>query len=329
MPLDSGSRDRCLALPRSSAASLRWSLGSRALVAIEGFIRTHADAMHPVTRSIIEPAGALSAADAFKGEYRLMQLRRASEAAWDQADAMLFPTAGSIYSIWEVEADPLVLELEPRLLHDCVNLVDLAAVAVPAGFRADGLPFGVTIIGPRSTDGALLDLAGTLHGALVDTLGAMPWRLPRVAAARPGPAQGFMAIAVCGAHMEGLPLNHEIRDRGGYRLRQTSTAACYRLYALRAVRLSAPAWCGQRPAVRRSRSKSGRYARPTWVPSSNPSPHLSASAASNSRTARSCRGFCARPMPSSGRRTSPLGRVARLLQPAARIPTRRVSAPVR
>ena len=66
-------------------------------VAIEGFIRTHADAMHPVTHSIIEPAGALSAADAFKGEYRLMQLRRASEAAWDQVDAMLFPTAGSIF----------------------------------------------------------------------------------------------------------------------------------------------------------------------------------------------------------------------------------------
>lgn len=201
-------------------------------MAIEGFIRAHAGAMHPVTRGIIEPAGALSAADAFKGEYRLMQLRRASEAAWNQADAMLFPTAGTIYSIREVEADPLVLNSNLGYYTNFVNLLDLAAVAIPAGFRADGLPFGVTIIGPRSTDGALLDLAATLHGALVDTLGAMPWRLPRVAAARPGPAPGFMAIAVCGAHMEGLPLNHEIRDRGGYRLRQTSTAACYRLYAL-------------------------------------------------------------------------------------------------
>jgi allophanate hydrolase len=201
-------------------------------VAIEEFIKAHADAMHPVTRSIIEPARALSAADAFKGEYRLMQLRRASEAAWNQADAILCPTAGTIHSIREVEADPLVLNSNLGYYTNFVNLLDLAAVAVPAGFRADGLPFGVTIIGPRSTDRVLLDLAAPLHGALVDTLGAMPWRFPRAAAARPGPAPGFMAIAVCGAHMEGLPLNHEIRDRGGYCLRQTSTAACYRLYAL-------------------------------------------------------------------------------------------------
>jgi allophanate hydrolase len=113
-----------------------------------------------------------------------------------------------------------------------MNLFDLCGVAVPAGFRTDGLPFGITLVGPRGTEHALLSLAGELQPAAVKTLGAL--NVPVPAAVRTGvPLRpGYVAIAVCGAHMHGLPLNHQLRDRGGYLLEATRTAPCYRLVAL-------------------------------------------------------------------------------------------------
>ncbi len=113
-----------------------------------------------------------------------------------------------------------------------MNLFDLAGVAVPAGFRGDGLPFGVTLIGPRSSDRALLALADTVHRSSVTTLGATSAPLSRSSAVAPVLAAGHVALAVCGAHMEGLPLNHQLRDRGGYFIERTRTSPNYRLFAL-------------------------------------------------------------------------------------------------
>jgi allophanate hydrolase len=113
-----------------------------------------------------------------------------------------------------------------------MNLFDLAGVAVPAGFRSDGLPFGVTLIGPPSTDRALLGLADTLHRSSATTLGATSWPLSLSSTETPALAPGYLALAICGAHMQGLPLNHQLRDRGAYFLRRTHTSSNYRLLAL-------------------------------------------------------------------------------------------------
>jgi len=43
---------------------------------------------------------------------------------------------------------------------------------------------------------------------------------------------GEIAIAVVGAHMSGMPLNHELTERGARSLQATRTAVHYRLYAL-------------------------------------------------------------------------------------------------
>jgi allophanate hydrolase len=161
-----------------------------------------------------------------------MELKRRSANAWDEIDVLMTPTAGTIFKVAEVQGDPINLNSRLGYYTNFVNLLDLAAVAVPAGFRADDLPFGITLIGPRATDRALLALAARLHRSAVDTLGAMPWALP---AASPLPvvsSPDIMALAVCGAHMEGLPLNRELGDRGGRLLRKARTAACYRLFAL-------------------------------------------------------------------------------------------------
>lgn len=200
--------------------------------AVGKFLEANPDAGVAVTRQIIVAGKTQSAAAAFQGQYRLMALKRASEQAWSRMDLMLTPTAGTIYSIAAVEADPIRLNANLGYYTNFMNLLDLAGVAVPAGFRRDGLPCGVTLVGPHSSDRGLLAVAGRLHRASVDTLGALglPLRAASAAASRPIP--GYVPIAVCGAHMSGLPLNHQLRERGAYLLQRSRTAACYRLFAL-------------------------------------------------------------------------------------------------
>jgi allophanate hydrolase len=202
--------------------------------ALEQFMQSQSNAMFPITRDIIRGGASPSAAEAFNAHYKLMALKRAAEKIWNAVDVVLMPTAPAIFDIAQVESDPVRLNSALGYYTNFVNLMDLAAVAVPAGFRSDGLPFGVTFIAPRSTDRALLALADRWHRRHAERLGAMPWTLPPPSADA-GPRvlePGFMAIAVCGAHMQGLPLNHQLLERGGYLLKCTRTAPLYRLYAL-------------------------------------------------------------------------------------------------
>lgn len=200
-------------------------------VALERFVRERADAMHPVTRAIIQRGAEPSAAQAFAAQYRLRQLKRRSEAVWEAIDALMVPTAPSIYTIAEVNADPIALNTRLGTYTNFVNLLDLAAVAVPAGFRSDGLPFGVTLIAPCAADRALLHYADRLHRACVNKLGATTFSLPDPKPQGGIPA-GYIGVVVCGAHMSGLPLNHQLTERRSCFVRSTRTAAKYRFYAL-------------------------------------------------------------------------------------------------
>jgi allophanate hydrolase len=199
--------------------------------AIAAFMTEHADALHPVTRSIIEGGRRPSGVDAFNAQYRLQALRRSAERVFEDIDVLLTPTAGTIYRIDEVDANPVELNTNLGYYTNYVNLLDLAAIAVPAGFRADGLPFGVTLLAPRGADDALLALAARLHPLRSTTIGAMevPTPLP---AATTSVRPGFIPVVVCGAHMQGLPLNHQLRDRHAYFVRSTRSAPVYRFYAL-------------------------------------------------------------------------------------------------
>ena len=200
--------------------------------AVGKFIDANSDAVFPVTAQIIAGGTRASAVEAYEAEYKLKTLKRAGEAAWSQVDWIVTPTAGTIYRIAAVEADPIRLNATLSYYTNFMNLFDLAGVAVPAGFRDDGLPFGVTLVGPRSSDRGLLALADTLHRSSVTTLGATNLPLPQTSAEALTLAAGHMALAVCGAHMDGLPLNYQLRDRGGFLTGRTHTAASYRLVAL-------------------------------------------------------------------------------------------------
>jgi len=205
--------------------------------AVGGFLEANPAAGLSVTRQIILAGKRPTAAAAFESEYRLKSLKRAAEQVWSQVDLILTPTAGTIYPIASVEVDPIQLNTNLGYYTNFMNLFDLAGVAVPAGFRQDGMPFGVTLVGPNSSDYGLLALAARLHRACVSNTGALNVPLPSLNAeasayGRAACPRGFVRIAVCGAHMTGLPLNHQLLNRGAYLLQSTRTAAKYRLYAL-------------------------------------------------------------------------------------------------
>jgi allophanate hydrolase len=200
--------------------------------AVGRFMDAHPDALFPVTAQIIAGGKKPLAAEAFEAQYTLRSLKRATDAVWSQVDFILTPTAGTIYTIAAIEADPVRLNATLGYYTNFMNLFDLAGVAVPAGFRSDGLPFGVTLVGPESSDRALLAIADAVHRSSVTTLGATGARLPPSAAKPPALAAGHIALAVCGAHMQGLPLNAQLRDRGAYLLQRTHTSPDYRLIAL-------------------------------------------------------------------------------------------------
>jgi allophanate hydrolase len=195
--------------------------------AVGDFLERQPDSVYPITRQIIAGGRNATAADAFRAQYRLMELRRAAENAWLEMDVLVTPTAGTIYRIDAVEADPLRLNSNLGYYTNFVNLLDLAAVAVPAGFRADGLPFGVTLVGRAGADAQLLVLGDRLHRASGVPLGALA-----VATSLPACSEDRISVAVCGAHLEGLPLNKQLTSRDGMLVSRTRTAPKYKFYAL-------------------------------------------------------------------------------------------------
>jgi allophanate hydrolase len=184
-----------------------------------------------VTRQIIEAGRKPSAADAFNGYYRLKELEAATQAIWQSMDVLITPTAGRQYAIKEMLADPIKLNNALGYYTNYVNLLDLCAIAIPAGMQGDGLAFGTTLIAPSWHDEALCALADVLHRSQDLPLGATQTRLaatPKLA----GTASGLIQVAVCGAHMSGLPLNKELTERAARLVRACRTAAGYRLFAL-------------------------------------------------------------------------------------------------
>jgi allophanate hydrolase len=200
-------------------------------LAIREFIEQHPGALHPVTAQIIGGAKKHSAIDAFAAYYRLKELQRRCAPLWDEIDVLVTPTAGTIYRIAEVEADPLRLNSNLGYYTNFMNLLDLAAIAVPAGFQRDGLPFGITLVAPAFTDEALCALGDSAQRAAVKTMGATGSPFPKEIPSERG-NDHTVRVAVCGAHMSGLPLNHQLLERGARLAQKCRTAPEYRLYAL-------------------------------------------------------------------------------------------------
>lgn len=189
--------------------------------AIREFFDAHADAINPVVREIIAGAKKFSASDTFDAMYKLEALRGEAALVWNKIDCLVTPTAGTVYRIDEMLADPVRLNANLGYYTNFMNLLDCAAIAVPAGFQHDGLPFGITLVAPAHQDVPLLHLAGRLlHGS--NAVSTHNESLPT----------GRVRVAVCGAHLEGLPLNHQLTSRGAHLVARTQSSPDYKLYAL-------------------------------------------------------------------------------------------------
>ena len=203
--------------------------------AIEQFIKVHRESMQAVTAQIIAAGAEMSAVAAFRAQYRLQSLKRQCESTLRNVDVIVTPTAGTIYRIYQVASEPIKLNSNLGYYTNYVNLLDLAALAVPGGFRADGLPFGVTLIGRHGSDRNLLALGARMQRAEYG-VGTLRTLSPEVSI-QPIPnkvsvPKDNVAVVVCGAHMEGLPLNHQLTARGALLSRRARTVPQYRLYEL-------------------------------------------------------------------------------------------------
>jgi len=203
------------------------------LAAVEGFIATNADDFDPTVRGIIQGAVGKTAVEAFNGKYRLEELRRKTEATWAKVDVLLLPTSPTTYTIEEMLADPVRKNSHFGRYTNFVNLLDCAAIAVPAGFDStDHLPGGVTLIAPAFTDDALAPLADALHRLAARGMGRDKAAALPEASKVPAAASTMVPIVVVGAHLSGMPLNKELTGPGGRLVKSCRTAGDYRLYAL-------------------------------------------------------------------------------------------------
>jgi allophanate hydrolase len=189
------------------------------------------DILHPITRAILEAGLRRKSVDAFDAFHRVAEARRAAEELFREYDALMLPTVPMCPTLAEVEADPIGANSRLGTYTNFVNLCDMAAIAVPCGFGSDGLPKGVTVIGPAWSEGRLAAIADRIHREATDQVGATSVMLPP-GAAPDGLAADETALFCIGAHMSGLGLNHQLTALGGRFLHVATTVPIYRLYAL-------------------------------------------------------------------------------------------------
>jgi allophanate hydrolase len=174
-------------------------------------------------REVVGPGLGMRAVDLFNGIYRLAELRRVADTLWETIDLMVLPTTGTTYRVTELVAAPIALNSNLGAYTNFVNLLDMAAIAVPAGARHNATGFGITLIGPAGTDRALMSAAETYLATA--SLAALP----------PLDLEGRMQtvkLAVVGAHLKDMPLHWQLTSREAVFVEATETAPNYRLYAM-------------------------------------------------------------------------------------------------
>lgn len=210
--------------PLLEAARLLYSgpwLAERA-AALKEVLRTP-QIVHPVVRAIIEPGRGLSAVDAFEGAYALKALEQAAARMWANIDVLVLPTTPTIYRISEVLAEPFGLNANLGLYTNFVNLLDMSAIALPAGYRSNATGFGISLIGPAFAEPALVRIAGAYEAACGDLERPAPDLSPR---------EPRIRLAVVGAHLSGMPLHWQLSSRNARLVGAARTSDAYRLFAI-------------------------------------------------------------------------------------------------
>ncbi len=199
---------------------------------IQDLLASNPDAVHPVTREVVEVAKRFDAADTFRSFYKLQEFKRQLLPIINSVDMLCVPTIPTFFTVTDLEKDPIGPNSKLGTYTNFVNLMDLCGIAVPTKRRSDARPGSVTLLAPAGQDEKVAAVAAQLHEMSGATLGATGWALPKRDAGPPQPGTSEIALAVVGAHMSGLPLNHELTRLGGRFLKACKTAASYKLFAL-------------------------------------------------------------------------------------------------
>ncbi|WP_341917372.1 allophanate hydrolase [Polaromonas sp. YR568] len=220
--------------PLAQVAALLYesALVAERYTAIRSFFDAHeAEVVEPV-RSIIAAGRKYSAADLYEVQTELKRLGQQADAMWGSIDVLVVPTAPTHYTIAQMQRDPVVLNRRLGAYTNFVNLLDYAALSVPSAVRADGLPFGITLIGACGSDWQLADLGQRYHHSTGLTQGATGLPLPAMRAIAGLRKPATVRVAVVGAHLSGMPLNTQLTERGAVLAGPAETAPDYRLFAL-------------------------------------------------------------------------------------------------
>lgn len=199
---------------------------------VQPLLETRPEAIEPTVRRVIAGAIGRTATETFKAQYQLRAAQRDTAALWQQVDVLMVPTAPNHPRFAELDADPIGVNARLGRYTNFVNLLGWCALALPAGFVEQGLPFGVSFIAPGNADAALARFGAHWQAAAALPLGATAARRPPLAAPRWPAAEPTLALAVVGAHLSGMPLNGQLTERGATLREATTTAPCYRLHAL-------------------------------------------------------------------------------------------------
>lgn len=205
--------------------------------AFGGFVDSHPGDVLPVIRQILSPAKSLTAEAGFRAYYKLRELKVRAQGLLRGLDALVVPTAPIHPTRDEVEADPIGVNSRLGAYTNFVNLLDLCALAIPSGMRANGLPFGVTLIAPAFQDGVLASLGAAFHAATGLGLGSsahpVPTPSPSPAIDPAGPEGARSArLAVAGLHLSGQPLNRQLLELDARLHATVRTAPCYRMHLI-------------------------------------------------------------------------------------------------
>lgn len=181
--------------------------------ALGSFIESHPGSAFPVTERILRSGAdpAHDAASLFQAQHRLQDYKRRARQLLKDG-VLVMPTAGGTWTREQVRRDPVGANRAMGLYTNHCNLLDLCAIAVPAGDAQADLPFGITAFA----------LSG--QETLLATLAERYERLQSEPAA---------LVAVCGLHMRGLPLEKQMKEHGARFIRDDRTAAKYKLVQLR------------------------------------------------------------------------------------------------
>jgi allophanate hydrolase len=220
--------------PLAEAAALLYdsALVAERYAAVRAFFDGNEAAVIEPVRAILAGGRRYSAADLCEAQTRLRALGQQAATMWEGIDVLLVPTAPTHYTIAQMQADPVALNRNLGAYTNFVNLLDYAALSVPSAMRPDGLPFGITLIGPCGSDWQLAELGQRYHHASGLSQGATGQPLP-VPQPIPGlRGEPMVRVAVVGAHLSGMPLNGQLTERGATLAGVAQTAADYRLFAL-------------------------------------------------------------------------------------------------